>query len=238
MRVISPEPLRLDIEETLKKGANIYKLQDEQKRYTVEEQNALKKISFRDRIRLGLPILFGRYPQNADGSSEPVEWLVLEHDDETALLISRYILDVASYYQNTEDDSALVYDSLRKKLKGIMEKCRLKDILKILPVKGKDTEIYSVLTVEEMQRNFESILQISTEPTDYVKSEYHDDYECEEAINGYWWLKDVSDDGKYAAYVNMLGYVNLPDAMSVNRILGVRPAIRIDLSKFEEDLEF
>ena len=239
VRVISPESLRLEVEEILKKGANNYKLQDEQKRYTIEERNALKKISFRDRIRLNLPILLGRYPQTTDGTWDPVEWLVLDHDEETALLMSRYILDAAPYYEDTEDDTSRMYGSLRKCLSNIQSKNRITDILKLKPVHPEeDNDIYSVLTWEKRRKYFKSTLQLEAEPTDYMKNKYRGDWKYEDALSGCWWLKDVTENGEYAAYVDMFGIVVPPDTMSVYSILGVRPVIRIDLSEFEEDLEF
>lgn len=50
---------------------------------------------------MGTYIAFGSYPQTKTGKDDtPIEWLVLESDGETALLISRYALDCKPY--NTE----------------------------------------------------------------------------------------------------------------------------------------
>ena len=48
-------------------------------------------------------VVFGKYEQDGDLSNgpEPVEWTILEEDDEKMFLISRYILDCHTY--NTED---------------------------------------------------------------------------------------------------------------------------------------
>lgn len=52
----------------------------------------------------GSYVTLGAYPQTESGKdSTPIEWLVLESDGETALLISRYALDCQSY--NTEYES-------------------------------------------------------------------------------------------------------------------------------------
>ena len=49
-------------------------------------------------------VTFGTYPQTKSGTDQtPIEWLVLESDGETALLISRYALDAKPY--NTEYES-------------------------------------------------------------------------------------------------------------------------------------
>lgn len=50
-------------------------------------------------IRPGSEILFGRYPQGADGASLPIAWQVLDIRGGRALLLSRYILDVKPYHE-------------------------------------------------------------------------------------------------------------------------------------------
>lgn len=45
-------------------------------------------------------VVFGKYEQDGDLSNgpEPIEWIILEEDDEKMFLISRYILDCHSYH--------------------------------------------------------------------------------------------------------------------------------------------
>ncbi|MCR5661146.1 MAG: DUF6273 domain-containing protein [bacterium] len=44
-------------------------------------------------LNVGEHVLFGNYPQSDADTPEPIEWLVLDNDGETALLLSKYGLD-------------------------------------------------------------------------------------------------------------------------------------------------
>lgn len=59
----------------------------------------------------GYYVTFGSYPQSKAGNDDtPIEWLVLDSDGETALLISRYALDRQRYGYN---DNAWEQSTLR-----------------------------------------------------------------------------------------------------------------------------
>uniref|UniRef100_UPI00386CB044 DUF6273 domain-containing protein n=1 Tax=Succinimonas sp. TaxID=1936151 RepID=UPI00386CB044 len=49
-------------------------------------------------IKKGEYLKFGNYPQNNDNTKEPIEWLVMEVNDQEALLVSRYGLDCKQYH--------------------------------------------------------------------------------------------------------------------------------------------
>ncbi|MCR5661406.1 MAG: DUF6273 domain-containing protein [bacterium] len=49
---------------------------------------------------VGSYVRFGRYPQNNADTLEPVEWLVLENNGSTALLISKYALDCKMFHHD------------------------------------------------------------------------------------------------------------------------------------------
>ena len=52
---------------------------------------------------VGSYVTLGSYPQTQKGNDKtPIEWLVLESDGETALLISRYALDCKPYNEKCE----------------------------------------------------------------------------------------------------------------------------------------
>ena len=69
-----------DVNEIIKKDGNI--------------ASAVIQLKF----AVGNYVIFGNYPQTNDvNDNSPIEWLVLESDGETALLISRYALDCKPY---------------------------------------------------------------------------------------------------------------------------------------------
>ena len=58
-----------------------------------QEQSALAQ------FEVGTYVTFGRYPQNNGDTPEPIEWLVLDNDGQTALLFSKYGLDSQPFHQ-------------------------------------------------------------------------------------------------------------------------------------------
>ena len=49
-------------------------------------------------MKKGDIIKFGNYPQDINGSKSPIEWLVLDVNENEALLVSRYGLDCKEYH--------------------------------------------------------------------------------------------------------------------------------------------
>ncbi|MCR5661408.1 MAG: DUF6273 domain-containing protein [bacterium] len=68
-------------------------------------------------FEIGSYVTFGRYPQNNGDTPEPIEWLVLKNDGETALLLSKYALDCKPYHNKATEISWADCD-LRKWLNG------------------------------------------------------------------------------------------------------------------------
>ena len=67
----------------------------------IEKDGNIASAVIQLKFAVGNYVIFGNYPQTNDGNdNSPIEWLVLESDRETALLISRYALDCKPY--NTE----------------------------------------------------------------------------------------------------------------------------------------
>ncbi len=245
LRLQSPENLRQNIEDMLRTGARLYQEQDRQKRYSAEEQKALSSIPFRERLLLGLPILFGSCRQNADGSEEPVEWQVLEHDDKSTLLISKYILDALPYQEDPMKDPEWQTSTLRSRLRSVV-KFKLKDAVKLIPVKKGDSlgDYFNVLSSEEVNKYFTLDTMWIASPTDYVRNEYRGDASCPEsddpysyfhrkAVEGCWWLRDISEDSGSALFVDSYGdivHANGNFGAWENDCLGVRPVIRVNIA--------
>ena len=51
-------------------------------------------------FNVGQYVKFGRYPQNDGDTLEPIEWLVLENNGDSALLLSRYALDCQQFHHD------------------------------------------------------------------------------------------------------------------------------------------
>ncbi len=68
-------------------------------------------------FEIGSYVTFGRYPQNNGDTPEPIEWLVLDNDETSALLVSRYCLDLRKFHHENGDVSWNCCD-LRRWLNG------------------------------------------------------------------------------------------------------------------------
>lgn len=57
-------------------------------------------------IAVGEYVTFGRYEQDndSDNGPEPIEWMVLDHQDGRTLLLARYGLDASWYHVESADD--------------------------------------------------------------------------------------------------------------------------------------
>ena len=71
-------------------------------------------LSAQARFERGSYVTFGRYPQNKYTAPEPIEWLVLDNDGETALLISKHGLDGREFHNVFPDAVGWSLCSLRK----------------------------------------------------------------------------------------------------------------------------
>ena len=90
------------------------KQREEQERKQREEQERRQKellaqaheefsAIIKKRIRKGMIIPFGAYPQDNDSFRTPIEWLVLDVKGNEALLISRYGLDCKRYHHESKN---------------------------------------------------------------------------------------------------------------------------------------
>ena len=69
----------------------------------IEKDGNIASAVIQLKFAVGNYVIFGNYPQTNDvNDNSPIEWLVLESDGETALLISRYALDCKPYNERYE----------------------------------------------------------------------------------------------------------------------------------------
>ena len=68
-----------------------------------QEERRTEPVKEEKHYNEGESVWFGIYPQEADGTKKPIEWIVLSIKDDRALLLSKYILEGKKY--NEEDIS-------------------------------------------------------------------------------------------------------------------------------------
>lgn len=96
-----------DYDKEVENYYNILSRRDSKKAYSLSEIEKAKRVSEYDNksnVEQFDTVLFGEYEQdnNIENGKEAIEWLVLDRDEESALLLSKYILDNASYHTNKE----------------------------------------------------------------------------------------------------------------------------------------
>ena len=186
--------------------------------------------------RVGSVIQFGYY--NQGNGSEPIEWLVLDRQDNQILVISKYALDYQKFDGSTWADC-----SLRKWLNGsfMRNAFTISERMMILPnvVKaeknkdsdidpGKDTEDQVfVLSINEAQKYFSNDSR-KCKATEYASSSWG----AYKGQSGYctWWLRSPASSQYYiAATVDESGRVS-DIGRPINGKEYVRPALWINLN--------
>ena len=202
-----------------------------------------------DNYEIGDIITFGTYEQdnNTSNGSEPIEWLVLEKEDEEMLVISKYGLDAKAY---NKDFVAITWEkcSLRGWLNDEFYQTAFSDeeqgMIATSYVKaddndyaGNDTEdkvfLLSIAEAESLFQDNES--RICT-PTEYVVNQ--GTYLNKTKVGKercLWWLRSIgnhnrADIGERAANVSRDGAVYSKGNYVYNENICVRPALWIKLT--------
>ena len=190
-------------------------------------------------------IEFGSYPQTADGTKKPIEWLVLEKSGNQLLLISRYALDCKKY---NDTDSRVRWKScsLRKWLNGEFlntaftpEQQSLITLSYVSADKNpkvstspgwSTTDKIFLLSIPEVEKYYTR----TCAPTAY--SEAHGAYTNTEYKTSdgeaacRWWLRSPGVNQCNAASVDDDGSFNYGGAYVNDDHVCVRPALRINLN--------
>ncbi len=175
---------------------------------------------------------FGQYEQdnNLDNGREPIEWIILDREDDTMTLISRYALDVHSYHDDPEGTDWENSD-LRHWLNDIFyndafsaeEQARLQTV-NISNSGSPDTEDFVyLLSVEEAGQYFDSDESRRVEVTAYASGRGAD---TEDGFAN-WWLRDNGFDIQNAAYVYTDGTIHTNGIYVYSSEDCVRPVIKI-----------
>lgn len=200
-------------------------------------------------------LLFGNYPQTAEGEHKPIEWLVLKREADRALLISRYALDAKPYHE-TAIATTWAECSLRGWLNG-PEKGNFfqdaftddeKELILTADVATDQKYIWDtnlgnptadkvfLLSIPEAYVLLLSNVARCCAPTDYaVKQGIHHNFfsilnhETDVTPNCFWWLRSPRNISSGAPCVDERGVVYENGAHVENRNIGVRPALWINL---------
>ena len=210
----------------------------------------LQKTNYSD-IVVGDIITLGRYEQDGDldNGMEEIEWQVLDRENDTALLISKYALEKKSYHwneQNTLTSATWETCALRQWLNNDFMNTAFDSQEKALMVEslvtadenpykygiadqGNDTfDKVFILSIKEAERYFSTRADARCTPTDYVikykaSKLHHQLGTCS------WMLRTLGKDQHQHGWIDDEGYVAYVGNMFYAAI-GIRPAIRIKLA--------
>lgn len=201
-------------------------------------------MSERKDITAGTVITFGRYLQHSTRpcAPEPIEWIVLDTDGQTAVLISKYALEEAAYhdeqcYVTWETctlrawlNSEFLYEAFTDE-----EQAQIRTVSVTTCGYAQDDTYITfstqdkvwLLSAEEAERYFASDEERKCLPTEsalsydtvFWKEVYGEGLECP------WWLRSAGDSPDHASVVTDEGIV-FPDGWTVStKDAAVRPVI-------------
>ena len=172
------------------------------------------------KFMVGNYVIFGSYPQTQNGNDKtPIEWLVLENDGETAMMISRYALDCKPYnekYEDTTWETCTLRGWLNNEFYNMAFSTEEKQYVLQSNVSVDKNPKYStnpgnatkdnvfLLSVVEANKFFKNDDAGKCAPTDYAiqQGAYTSDSSKVEGRKAcWWWLRSPGDSSRSAAYV-------------------------------------
>ena len=204
-------------------------------------------------------ITFGRYPQSKvnDSELEPIEWLVLERDDEKVLLISKYILECKSYneeyiditWENStirkwlnDDFYNIAFNDDEKK--KILDSKVVNNVIEYKFNGGNDTsdKIYLLSSSEVIKYFFKTYPEnenkkVVAKPTEYSKRNLGNVRVFIEGVPGdfwfskysLWWLRTPGDEKNEVATIRNTGFLNKKGDRVHNFACGIRPVMLMSI---------
>lgn len=197
-------------------------------------------------LQAGDVIKFGEYEQdnNLENGKEAIDWIVLDIQDNEALVISQFCLDAKRYsdegiarWERSSLCNWLNSEFINSSFEETARDCILQSLMgSRIDDDGKENEIFSfIFVLSEYGYNTYLPKERNVYATTYAlsaKSVYTGYIEDEQSVE--WWLRNAGESfmSVSASYVNRGGYYT--SSQSVKEVSMVRPAMRIDLAKCEE----
>jgi hypothetical protein len=195
-------------------------------------------------IKIGNYVKYGRYVQDSSVVKEPIEWLVLDVNDDSALLITRYAIEclpfndfdcnkeckdmdwnrctIRTWLNNDFIATAFSGDEAAKLIVSELENTGVthKD-----PGTTTSDKVF-FLSIDEANKYFNSSDERMCKPTPYVKGKG-----AFIAVNDncFWWLRSSGVYEPFTACVNYVGDVNSYGYNIASHLNGLRIALRIKL---------
>lgn len=186
-------------------------------------------------------VIMGEYYYGYDKSTKPIEWTVLEEDDEKQLLLSKYVIDNTPYHARGQvlswKDCSLrnwlnttfiekAFSESEKALFLETERAKTKNIFYDTEDKSKCSDKVFLLSVEEVKRYLGTKDRIGCHPTPYAE-------EKGVFTSGYclWWIRTPGDSFGMQAYVHAAGGITYDGCYQQRNQVGLRPAVWVKKEK-------
>lgn len=185
---------------------------------------------------------FGHFEQDGetDNGSEPIEWLVLDEDQDSRFLISKYVLNAGQYlpyyFPITWEDSAPrewlngeffeISFSDEEKEKILLTDVHTPDNPRYGIRGGNDTEDHLFLmSIDEVEKYFPDPAAMRAFPTKFAENQGA--YADPKSGANNWWLRSPGGDPRWVSYVNVDNSIVLFGRDDFYWYHGFRPAMRI-----------
>ena len=197
---------------------------------------------------VGDVVTLGTYPQTRSGNDNtPIEWIVLESDDETALLISRYALDAQPYntkYKSITWEKCTLRKWLNNEFYNRAFSAEEKKRILMSNVSADKNPSYRtdpgnatkdlifLLSIAEANKYFASDKARMCAPTDYAIQQgawTMDDITVDGRPACWWWLRSPGNSSNGAAYVYYGGSTGGRGCDVDDSYCAVRPCVRVRL---------
>lgn len=184
-------------------------------------------------LKVGSSVYFGRYYQDSINEKEPIEWRILDIEDDKILLMSEYGLDAKAYNKEHEDTSWgnctlrnwLNQDFIVEAFTNDEQKSII--LSKLITNDEKTEDKVFLLSSEAAEKYFDSNEDRMCKPTKFAIN--HGAYQNKDNGQCWWWLRSLGNRSLRATYVYADGWVYSHGPI-VNRNHGsVRPALWINL---------
>lgn len=198
------------------------------------------EIPSKSEVREGAVVTFGAYEQNGDAGDgqEPVEWIVLKADGESALLLSRYVLDARPltapkiYDKEKKAGNAVTWSNseLRAWLNGEFIATTFseeeKQAIRVSPVDGEEDTVF-LLSADEVKDHVSGGNAVAI-PTAAALALGLNTRGSDTGAT-WWWLRSRGDsDSSFALVMNSGELYPYGDFCFYDG--GIRPALRLDLN--------
>lgn len=179
---------------------------------------------------VGSTVTFGNYEQ------APIEWIVLDRQEDRALLLSKYALDAKPFHEVEDRNVTWAECTLRAWLNGDFynsafsdeERARIVQVTNATANAPDTQDCVFLLSLDELNAYFPDEASRTADATEYAVAQ--GGRVSRETGKTYWWLRTKATPEDAALMVRYDGVVNeFGDSMEAD-IYTVRPAVWVNVS--------